>query len=978
MSEQREFPIPLAGDAEIAEFIARYGLPYDPETDAYDCGPFVADIREGKNDPIYNAHSYHTKVPPRAIIPYILHYTQPGDVVLDPFCGSGMTGVAAMMCAEPPRDILEAVPGAKKGARRAILNDLSPAACHIAYNYCTPVDVAALKQEFERIKEAVKEEFAWLYGTEHYEPAVGLYDPKNPEVAGRLKNPLPNALSKQQTLVGDSDRNWELLDRADVEKRLGYSVRQLKFTHRADLPGGTGFDPSQVPQWIVIPSIILYTIWSEVYRCQGTVTIQESTGKVSTRGKNKGKPTFRKRSVARGCGQSFTLWDVAVDFGAGKVVENFECPHCRQIWSKTRLAREGVRPVLVNASFVGFKRTRGKRACRILRTVSRVELDRLAEIEHRPIPYWTPAEEMHSGRDMYVLCALHLRNIRKAVDFYSRRNLYSLAALWHHAKTIPNTRLRSAMLFVLTSFLSKYATRLFNVGVKRGQINLAGQLPNTLYPPSIFAERNYLELAQAKFDDLIPAFMSSSVLRPETRVLNASATNLGMIPDNSFDYIFMDPPFGSNIFYADCSFLWESWLGSQTNLAREAVISRSTRDNPFPKAKADYETLMQASFREAFRVLKPGRACTVEFNNSDGDIFEIIKRAVRAGGFEIENMAFLDKVQKTFKGFKGESGAEDVVGHDVIFNLRKPDTASRLGAVSGGTDLARSVAEIISHHLCTLPQRMKEDPLTYTDEHRTTAFLNTMLINSLIPKGVDVSQLNLPFIDGVCSRYFKKIDNRWYRPEEGVGARASENLFEVEIKDETTALQWLHRCLSKVPQRIGDLRPHWMKATVKLTSELSTRLERYPRENFWFDRGTRQWRVPTEEELAQLHNLEQQRARHDAERFLADKLQPRPADMEILAWIGHLYDAASFIEQEAVGLSDTGEETGLPEDAARLYAMMPRLLGAVLKENVEAKALALAQRQCRVAARKLEEQAAREQSDGPQQRGFFDDLEEEE
>ena len=26
---------------------------------------------------------------------YILHYTQPGDIVFDGFCGTGMTGVAA-------------------------------------------------------------------------------------------------------------------------------------------------------------------------------------------------------------------------------------------------------------------------------------------------------------------------------------------------------------------------------------------------------------------------------------------------------------------------------------------------------------------------------------------------------------------------------------------------------------------------------------------------------------------------------------------------------------------------------------------------------------------------------------------------------------------------------------------------------------------------------------------------------------------
>ena len=28
----------------------------------------------------------------------ILHYTKPGDIVLDGFCGTGMTGVAAQMC----------------------------------------------------------------------------------------------------------------------------------------------------------------------------------------------------------------------------------------------------------------------------------------------------------------------------------------------------------------------------------------------------------------------------------------------------------------------------------------------------------------------------------------------------------------------------------------------------------------------------------------------------------------------------------------------------------------------------------------------------------------------------------------------------------------------------------------------------------------------------------------------------------------
>ncbi|MGB3913161.1 MAG: hypothetical protein WBK70_06855, partial [Thermacetogeniaceae bacterium] len=59
----------------LQDFIDRYGKPFDAATDDYHREPFTSDVSEGKNDPIYNAHSYHTKVPHRAIMRYILHYT---------------------------------------------------------------------------------------------------------------------------------------------------------------------------------------------------------------------------------------------------------------------------------------------------------------------------------------------------------------------------------------------------------------------------------------------------------------------------------------------------------------------------------------------------------------------------------------------------------------------------------------------------------------------------------------------------------------------------------------------------------------------------------------------------------------------------------------------------------------------------------------------------------------------------------------
>lgn len=154
----------------IGEFIEKHRRPFDPE-EKYDCEPFAADVSEGKNDPIYNAHSYHTKVPHKAIMRYILHYTKPGDIVFDGFCGTGMTGVAAQMCDNPDPEFRDAVeretPDVAWGARRAILCDLSPAATFIAYNYNNPVDQAAFEREAKRILAEVEAECGWMYETDH-------------------------------------------------------------------------------------------------------------------------------------------------------------------------------------------------------------------------------------------------------------------------------------------------------------------------------------------------------------------------------------------------------------------------------------------------------------------------------------------------------------------------------------------------------------------------------------------------------------------------------------------------------------------------------------------------------------------------------------------------------------------------------------------------------------------------------------------
>lgn len=101
--------------------------------------PFTAEVPGAAESGVYRAHMYHTKVPPGAIEPYIKYYTSPGGVVLDPFCGSGMTGVAALRL-----------------SRRALLVDLSPFATFLAYNHCAYVDVAELRTVLRAVLEKVR------------------------------------------------------------------------------------------------------------------------------------------------------------------------------------------------------------------------------------------------------------------------------------------------------------------------------------------------------------------------------------------------------------------------------------------------------------------------------------------------------------------------------------------------------------------------------------------------------------------------------------------------------------------------------------------------------------------------------------------------------------------------------------------------------------------------------------------------------
>lgn len=505
-------------------------------------------IAGGRGSPAYLAHSYHTKVPPEAIVPYIENFSRPGDVVLDPFCGSGMTGVAA-----------------NQTGRRAILSDLSPVAAHLAWNHTRACDPNELVIAFAALEERLRGKIDQIYAT--------------------------------------TDEN-------------GNKARS---------------------HWV---------LWSTVHQCPG-------------------------------CSLEFSLWSV-VDRESGRLGRSMTCPKC----GLTKERRQFV--VVDNApAWISFERPDGSRG---ERPANDKDVKRARSFQRRDIPAWWPDVPLGADREMYQRCALHLQKIETVADLYTPRNLHALALIWQQIQAEPNVRLRRALAFAFTN-TAWHGTRMRRFNARGGQRPLTG----TLYVPQLSSEANVLEVMRNKIAQLAKFYATVPTIEHPPAVLQGSATELAQIKTESVDYIFTDPPFGSNIFYADCNLIWESWLGRTTDTSLEAVINRSLPKSSGGKDLATYQELMSGAMREMARVLKPGGWATVVFHNTDPAVWEAIRVAATSANLEFHEAASLDRKQQSHKGYKGRQGTENVAHFDVVMNLQKPSALA-----GGGKRRPRSKNQALS------------------------------------------------------------------------------------------------------------------------------------------------------------------------------------------------------------------------------------------------------------------------------------------
>lgn len=134
------------GDGEIAlgELLTKHLDPGETPEFAVE-----REVSAGKNTYTYDAHTYHTKVPPQGIAGVISSYLPSGGLVLDPFAGSGMTGVAA-----------------KFVGCDVVLNELSPAASFISHNFCRTVNADKFHDAISQVMDRLMEVRRKLYETE--------------------------------------------------------------------------------------------------------------------------------------------------------------------------------------------------------------------------------------------------------------------------------------------------------------------------------------------------------------------------------------------------------------------------------------------------------------------------------------------------------------------------------------------------------------------------------------------------------------------------------------------------------------------------------------------------------------------------------------------------------------------------------------------------------------------------------------------
>jgi 16S rRNA G966 N2-methylase RsmD len=363
--------------------------------------------------------------------------------------------------------------------------------------------------------------------------------------------------------------------------------------------------------------------------------------------------------VCPSCGVELVYYQYVSHGGPPK-----SCSQCSAVFVRRNWARRADVPVEVVV--------RNAQGRLIEQSVADLDMTMIRTASEDPRQKEVPSALIDEEREMFSRSGLGKAGLVRTSDFFSSRNAIALVELWKAINEIQDHPIRAKLRFAFTAILPR-ASRRYQWSAQR-PLNAQNQ---TYYIAPVYYEWNVFELFNRKVEAALRSdeflFGTTPLLMGAVEDLNyvlASADHLSHLESSSVDYVFTDPPFGSNIFYSDMNLFHEAWLGEITDHRSEAVVHTTGKRKK--GAPERYESLLCSAFAEAYRILKPGRYMSVVFGNSSGRIWGLVQRAIREAGFKAapEHVAILDKGQRSVKGLN--SGSESVVTVDLILTVQKP------------------------------------------------------------------------------------------------------------------------------------------------------------------------------------------------------------------------------------------------------------------------------------------------------------------
>lgn len=564
------------------------------------------------------------------------------------------------------------------------------------------------------------------------------------------------------------------------------------------------------------------------------------------------------------CGNEIVLWSEAVSEDTKTIKELFTCPHCGNTCSKKNMEKawevcfDSILnktitiakrvPVRINYTLTGT----GKRG---EKNIEPNDIKLINTISNSRIKFNTsrmPEGDEARRNDRSGITHMH--------QFYSNRNLKTLCRVIELCyKNIFLKNWVSSILLVTTYM---YAFRTDRKG---------GIMKGTLYIPSYSIELNPLHSLKGKIKSFSSSFYNE---RNNSLISVSSSTSISNLRSNSIDYVFTDPPFGSNIMYSELNSIWESWIKVITNNKEEAIIN-----NVQHKTLFEYQTLMNQSFKEYYRVLKPGKWLTIEFSNTSAAVWNSIQNALQGVGFVVVNVAALDKKQGSFKAVTTTTA----VKQDLVITCYKPSDAI-IEKFEKSEDKAKTAMDFIEELLVHLPVHLSKGESTTAVIERSPKILFDRLISYYVQKGYAIPMDAQEFQKQLRERFIER-DGMFFTASQAIEYEQKKEKcsgfvpMALFISSEAEGIEWLKRELQN-PQTYSDLQPEWMKNMLPpkkgdVLPELMSILE----ENFIKDEEGN-WRNPDPEKAADLEIIRNRRMMKEFNMYLEQAQKPKAKRMK--------------------------------------------------------------------------------------------------